>query len=338
MATSVHLHIGLPKTGTTYLQDVLWGQADRLRKQGVLLPGRGHREHLWAALDVQERTGLQRRHPDAPGSWGRLVEAIAAWPGRAVVTHEFFCGASTEQAARAVADLGEAEVHVVITARHALAMLTAGWQENVKNGASGTVEEIGEGTGPGSEFSWRTWDLDGVLARWGGVVPPERVHVLPIPSAGSAPDQHWRNFATVVGIDADSVVAPPAPRNPSLGVVQVELLRRINEQLTGFGRPVDRGRWIRGFLAEEMLARQQSERLGVPPALVDDARARSERAVRRIRDSGHHVVGDVDSLRVPADVPSVRTPEEIPDAELLDAATRLIADILSEVRTRDSNG
>ena len=36
---------------------------------GVHLPGFGHREHLWAALDLQERPRLARRHKDAPGSW-----------------------------------------------------------------------------------------------------------------------------------------------------------------------------------------------------------------------------------------------------------------------------
>jgi len=53
MATQVFLHIGLPKTGTTYLQSVLWGAKGALAKDGYLLPGKGHREHLWAALELQ---------------------------------------------------------------------------------------------------------------------------------------------------------------------------------------------------------------------------------------------------------------------------------------------
>ena len=31
----VLLHIGLPKTGTTYLQQVVWGNRDRLQADGV---------------------------------------------------------------------------------------------------------------------------------------------------------------------------------------------------------------------------------------------------------------------------------------------------------------
>ena len=52
MASQVFLHIGLPKTGTTYLQSVLWESRAALARDGYLLPGSGHREHLWAALDL----------------------------------------------------------------------------------------------------------------------------------------------------------------------------------------------------------------------------------------------------------------------------------------------
>ena len=75
MASQVFLHIGLPKTGTTYLQSVLWGsQGRRSPRDGFLLPGRGHREHLWAALELQERPNLAQRHPKAPGTLARLVK------------------------------------------------------------------------------------------------------------------------------------------------------------------------------------------------------------------------------------------------------------------------
>ena len=44
MAAKVFLHIGLPKTGTTYLQTVMWADRERMRAQGVLLPGRERRD------------------------------------------------------------------------------------------------------------------------------------------------------------------------------------------------------------------------------------------------------------------------------------------------------
>jgi hypothetical protein len=330
VASKVFLHIGLPKTGTTYLQDILWGSQDELRDEGILLPGRGHRVHLWAALDVQERKGLANRHRRAPGSWKRLVKQLRSWDGAGVVSHEFFCGASAKQAAQAIADLAPAEVHVVVTARDALGMLTAGWQEYVKNGGTDPVSAMGERrSGPGSEFGWRTWDLRGVLRRWTPDLPPERVHILPLPSGG-APDQHWRNFAGVIGATRDYPI-PERPANPSLGVVQVELLRRVNAHLGDFHSALDRGRWIRG-------AMQEREPLGLDAAAVAQCRERADRAVELVRRRGFHVVGDLETLRVPESVPERRDADTVAADELIDAAGRLVADMLTDVRARVRGG
>ncbi len=341
MADRVFLHIGLPKTGTTYLQQVMWENRARLLQDGVLLPGRERREHLWAALDIQGRKNLARRHPKAPGSWRRLQRELNAASGTGLVSHEFMCGATRRQAAETVAGLGEAEVHLVVTARSALGMLGAGWQEMVKNGSVRTLGEIPPETpkaGRGSEFSWRTWDLHGVLKRWGSCVPADRVHVLPMPGRDQPADQHWRNFASVLGLSPDGYVLPDRAANQSLGVVQIELLRRINAQLEGITAPVDRGRWIRGYLAESRLATQAGEPFGPGPDAVADCRERSRRAVELIGSAGYHVVGDVTALLVPDELPALQAPAGVSDAQLVDAASRLVADMLHDVRslTRDS--
>ena len=313
------------------------GAQDQLRDEGILLPGSGHRVHLWAALDVQGRKGLANRHRRAPGSWKRLVRQLRSWDGTGVVSHEFFCGASTAQASQAIADLAPAEVHVVVTARHALGMLTAGWQEYVKNGGTDPVSAMGERrSGPGSEFGWRTWDLRGVLRRWTPDLPPERVHILPLPSGG-APDQHWRNFAGVIGATGDYPI-PEQPANASLGVVQVELLRRVNAHLGDFRSALDRGQFIRGYLAEQLLAAQDREPLGLDAEAVAECRERADRAVELVRRRGFHVVGDLDSLRVPEAVPEHRVSDTVPAEELIDAAARLVADMLADVRARVRGG
>jgi hypothetical protein len=339
MASQVFLHIGLPKTGTTYLQSVLWESRSALARDGYLLPGSGHRAHLWAALELQERPNLGKRHPHAPGTLARLVKAVNRHRGPAIITHEFFCGAGREQARRLVEELAPAEVHVVVTARDTLGMLTAGWAEYVKNGGTKPLEEMrGNRIGGQGEFGWRTWDLGGVLRRWGRHVPPQQVHVIPVPGPGAPHDQHWRNFAGVVGLDPGRYAAPDEPRNPALGVVQIELLRRINPHLTAFRKPVDRGTWIRGYLAEQHLVRQDGERLGADDEQVAECRRRADRAVRIIGRRGYHVVGDVDSLRVPAELPARPRPDDVSDAALVASASTLVAGMLADIRRTSREG
>ncbi|HEX4472858.1 MAG TPA: hypothetical protein VH085_12880 [Nocardioides sp.] len=331
MASEVFFHIGLPKTGTTYLQDVLWSGRESLLAEGVLLPGVGHRQHLWAALDLQERRGLSQRHPRAVGSFAALTEQVRDWPGRAVISHEFFCGARREQVATAMEALAPADVHLVITARDTLGMLTAGWTEYVKNGGSRSLEQMPPKGHRAPEFSWRTWDLGDVLRRWGTSVPPERVHVLTMPTREEPADQHWRNFAGVLGLTGQYEPSGHAA-NPALGVAQIETLRRVNDQLTGFAKPVDRGRWIRGYLAEELLVRQHGDRPGASAEQVADCVTRAERAVATIRERGYDVVGDLERLLVDPRQPGRREPGEVTDDEVIASATALVADMLTDVR------
>ena len=329
----VLLHIGLPKTGTTYLQQVVWGNRDRLESDGVLLPGFGHREHLWAALDLQERPRLARRHEDAPGSWDRLVAQAGGQSRDVLLTHEFFCGASAEQAQRAVAAFPGSEVHVVVTARDAASVVSAGWQESVKNG--GTVDLAGVLAGRkagGPEFSMRTWDLAGVLERWTGSVPSDRVHVLVMPGGGQPRDLHWRHFAEVLGVDPDAYDLPTDTVNPALGIVQIELLRQVNAQLPAYSAH-DRGVWIRGYLAENLLAAQPRERGGLPAEQLARFAELDRAATELIEERGFHVLGDLSGL-APDVVPGAggREPGTVSPAELLDSAARLVADLVADVR------
>ncbi len=97
MAKKVYLHIGLPKTGTTYLQSVLWANKPQLVEQGVLLPGNSSRQHMQASVVVREHPGLPNRAPEVREAWDRIVEEVNEWPETALISHEFF-GSATSRA------------------------------------------------------------------------------------------------------------------------------------------------------------------------------------------------------------------------------------------------
>lgn len=334
MARRVYLHVGLPKTGTTYLQTILWHNKDELREQGLLLPGFGPRQHLWASAVVREEPDLTRRHADAPRAWDVLVGQTNAWDGTAVISHEFFAAASTEQARRAVADLTGAEVHVVLTARDTVSLVTARWQEHVKNGATTPIDgyPVSEETSPQDAWDWGTLDVADVLRRWGSAVPAEHVHILTLPKPTDPRETLWLRFAELLGIDAGRCDASASQANESLGVVEVELLRRVNAELEGFRRPVDRGVWIRGYLAQGQLVPRKGEKFWPSPERVQELRARGDRAVDELAAAGYDVIGDLDDLRTPAELTSRRHPDSVTDAELAEAGAATIASMLTHVR------
>ena len=332
----VFLHIGLPKTGTSYLQSIVWPHRDRLAELGLLVPGREKRDHLLASLIVREDPAVRRRGPGADLAWQVVREQVAAHAGTSLVSHEFFCSATTEQWTRAVADLAPAEVHVVITAREPLGLFTSSWQESLKNRSTTPLEDYGrsESDDPKVVWDWRALDLGLVLGRLRDAVPDERVHVVVAPGPGDPRDELWRRFAGVLGIDPAAVPHERAFPNASMGVVEAELLRRLNAHLGEIHTARERARWIRTFLADGLLVTPDAERFWPDAGQVEDARRRGERALGLLRAGRYDVVGDLGLLEVPADLPPRRHPSEVTDAEVLAASVRLNAQLMGEVRRR----
>lgn len=340
MAERVYLHLGLPKTATTYLQDIVWGSRDQLARDGVLLPGNERRDHLWASRVVCEDPHLgrhPRRAEEERSSWDRLCAEIAAWPGVALISHEFFAAASAKQARRMVEQLAPAQVDLVVTAREPLGLFAASWQESLKNKAVASIEDYSRKVSPRPTdiWNWRTLDLRLVLERWSRAVPPDRIHVLPLDT--SAPrDDIWHRFAGVLDLTADAYDLGDSLRNESMGVVEAETLRRVNAHLDSFSNAFDKGVYVRTFLADERLVPRGGERFWPSEERIEECRIRGIEAIAHLRAHAFDVVGDIEKLRVPDDLPPRRTPDSVTDAEMVATATELVAVLLDEVRTLHS--
>ncbi|HSX67652.1 hypothetical protein [Nocardioides sp.] len=338
MASRVYLHVGLPKTGTTYLQSVLWANKRALAEQGILVPGRRPVDHMWATLVVRERPGLSSRRPQARTSWARILEQVHAHEGPAIISHEFFGAASAEQAARAIADLG-CEVHVVVTARDMLTVVASYWQEYVKHGFRRIPLDAFPPAGGGSgEWTWDALDLEQVVRRWGAGIPPEHMHLLVLPGKEAPRDALWLSFAAIVGIErAEAFDLEQARENSSLGVVEAELMRRICDGLEDFDNAMDRGVWLRSYLAHRHLVPRQGSRPRPSPERVAELRARADRAVSWLATSGSDIHGDLERLRVTGE-PAGRDPASVTADELLDASATVARGMLADMRaTRQEN-
>ncbi|MBA3234133.1 MAG: hypothetical protein H0T17_09340 [Propionibacteriales bacterium] len=338
MTKQVFLHVGAPKTGTTYLQDIMLANRDRLVGQGVLYVGTEWTDHVHANYVVREHPRLDALDHRARGAWRRLVDEALGFDGRAaVISHEFLGAATTEQAGRAIADLAPAEVHLVLTARAFVNQVPAVWQEHLKYRATAPLgawwpEETDD---PLSEWSWRTIDPVGVLGRWAAELDATRVHVVTTPPDPAPPDVLWHRYAAVIGVDADSCELDVARRNESLGVVEAELLRRVNAHVAAPIRGAKEvSRWIRGNLVRLVLAPRRGRRFGIRDDRLQELHERARQAIGYLRESGYDISGDLEDLDPPPATQPLPHPDDVADDEVLAAATESIAAMLQLVRQR----
>lgn len=337
MTQRVYLHVGAPKSGTTYLQRVLEANREALAAAGALVVGQRHLDRIHAAMVVREDPRLESLPAEASTAWDRLVGEVLAWEGpSAVLSYELLAGAEEEQVRRALADLVGLEVHVVITARDLAASVPSAWQERLKFALTTPLEQWRprpETAGVRAEWGWRTMDPAGVAARWGATLPPDRVHVVTVPRSGADRTELWRRFAEACDLPVAGLALEPEAANESLGVVGAELLRRVNEQV---GDRISGNRqqalWLRDTLAHGVLAGLGRERIGLTDAQLAEARERAEAAIAALREARYSVHGDLDDVR--AQPVEGRTPGQVGDAELLEAATETIVRLLVLVRER----
>jgi hypothetical protein len=353
MPQRVFLHVGSPKTGTTFLQHVLWSHRQLALKQGVLLP-LNTLGHYLACLDVRDEHQAGAR---VPGAWRALVDAALDWDGDVLVSHELFAPASREQARTAVADFGDAEVHVIVTARDLARQIPAHWQENIKGLVRQSAGQLRGGVKvafdePFPDFMddlrsdtartswfWTVQDFAEVVARWGGGLPRGHVHVVTVPPAGTPPTVLWERFAALIGLAPEMFDVTSARTNNSLGAEQVELLRRVNAVLGD--RLVHGGPYsamVKEYFANEVLAGQQGTAFALTGADHAFAVSESEVVVEKLRRSGVDVVGDLAELvPVPDDAGRVSAREKPEDDRVLVSSILALITILDRVR-RQSDG
>jgi hypothetical protein len=331
----VFLHIGEPKTGSTFLQQVIWRNRAALAAQGVVLPGHHPQDHFRASQDLR---GLKKLPSDPAGSWTGEWDILARQsrqaPEAAVISHELFSAADAEHARQAVASLEPAEVHVVLTARDMAALLPAEWQESVKHrNARGWEDWLAdvidrESLDPDRRqwWFWRVHDTLAILEIWRRYVPADRIHVLTTPPRGADPGLLWERFARLLEVDGASVDISRARANASLGLVEVEFLRRLNAELSG-----EIPDWFYMWTVKEGLAhaalaaRPAGDRLVLPPERRTWAHEYADVLIAGLRAGGYDLVGDEAELRPPDVAEAPVSPADQPAQQVLDAAIQATA-------------
>jgi hypothetical protein len=333
MTPTIHLHIGEPKSGTTYLQAMLEENRDVLERAGLLTPG--PREQIRAAQDAV------RRRSDGQ-LWRALADKLLSWSGTsALVSMETLCRAHPSAVKRAVQAFGDAEVRVHVTARDVLRSLPAQWQQSTQHRKTWTWPEYcgavvrGDKRHPATNNFWSQHDLETILGRWSNVVGAENVYVVTVPQPGAAPSELWQRFANAVSLPPVEV-ASVKPSNESLGEISAELMRRVNEAVEPLELTERQyNHTVRAILAREVLAPRRSSEPKVlpPPEAGPWAEGESRRIMAAVTASGVHVVGDLDDLR-PQAADLSQSARQPTDGELVEAAVDAVRGLVKVLAER----
>jgi hypothetical protein len=345
LAQRVYLHIGLPKTGTTFLQTTMWHNRAQLEQQGFLYPGNRRMDHYFASQVV--RGTPPEKLGSAADAWDRLRSELAAWPGTGLVSHEFFCLATRRAAHRAVRDLQPAEVHLVLTVRDYQRQFPAVWQEALKMNSDLSFDEFMESVltlpaarrrarrrSVGGGWGWRSQDIPAVLERWGGTVPASRIHVVTVPPPDAPRSLLWTRWCQMLGLDDSTFDHDVHYANESLGAAQAALLQRVKPHLTGeLNTGTVRHRWVRRYFGHEVLVPQGGARFAPRTHHAARLRELSKEAAEAVATGGYDVTGAVADL-VPAELPPVDGPhpDDVPESELLEVAAKAFDRMIHDVK------
>jgi hypothetical protein len=317
----VVLHVGPVKTGSTYLQALLWRNRADLPRQGYLLPIE-HDNQMWlAANDVQDGAFIHFDMPEAAGAWQTVRKRALGFEGTSVLSHEVL-GMSTDEHVERIADaLAPARLHVVVMARSLAATLPSLWQEKIKmvDPDISWTDFVAEQRATAAPVT----DASSIVQRWLRHVPASGIHVVTVPPRGADPGVLLSRFAAATGIDVSRWSVDEHSTNPSLDRVQTELLRRLNQAAAGTLDRRARRRLVQRVLPY-LEPGGRAARIRLPATERAWIEAETRRRVGVLERSGVSVHGDLADLETPPDTWEEQ-PSAVSDHELLASALLLLA-------------
>jgi hypothetical protein len=331
VAPTVFLHVGVAKTGTTYLQRILWANRSVLRNAGLLYPGKKSGDQFAASLDLRAFQLEKFEQLRVQGMWDKIAAEVRGFGGDAVISHETLARCSSGDVRRVQQSFPGADLRVVLTARDLGRQVPAVWQETVKNRSTSSYDDylsdifLNPDSGA-SKFFWRPQDVAKVVHRWGRVMGMSNVTVVTVPPPGAPRDELWQRFASAIDLPDVDIEPPQAAGNVSLGPAEAELLRHVNAVLPDEFPWVRYSRIVKRQFAERTLASRRGDRLAVPPQWHDAVKERADSMVDSLAASGCRVVGDLGDLTPLLPVNAVSGPGDLSSDQLLTVAAEVIRD------------
>ena len=299
MSDRVILHIGVMKTGTSFLQSVLQYHTQDLAAEGVDFLGSRFGKQARAVLDGLKLPQQPRRNTRR---WRRLVSD--AHEGRTgVVSMEFLSYANPSQVESFLSPLRGRDVRVVLTVRDQLRAVPAQWQSYARNRGTASWNDYlrdiqsrrtgGRRRTRASRTFHRAQDIETIVHRWGARPEVNGLTIVTVPPPGAPRDELWQRFCAASGLPPLDLPPEGIKENQSLGYASCELLRLLNP-LVADVRPPRYRRVVRRVSRDALAPLRESEsRPVLDRAGAEFARSRNRRLRRFIEGGGQAFIGDL---------------------------------------------
>ena len=296
MASRVFLHIGLMKSGTTFLQGRLEANRASLQEQGILFPGPSWYDQVHG---IGEFFGFSRSQRPEAGAWSELLSQVNAHQGPVIISLELLAAVLRPNIQRFTQEFAGTPLSVVATVRDLGRNVPAMWQESLKNRYTYSWSEYVAGVryheGDAGNRFWRQQATGTILQRWSEYVPD--LTLVTVPQSGG-PEILWERFAGVCGIEGSDWL-PGDFNNPSLGAAAATYLLELNSSTSAMSWDQYNVKIKRELVRDVLSAyRDHDQPIGfeVEPWLIDKYDFLLGR-LERLARNGMRVVGDVSELR-----------------------------------------
>ena len=278
---------------------------------------------------------MDRKHFD------RLARRTGKTPGRVVISSEFFCEASSEQAEEAISALGNSgarPVHIVLTLRNLGKLLPSSWQQYLKYGMTTSYEAwltdvlATPGSSKMTPTFWKRHDHGDVIRRWVGAVGSRNLTVMVLEDVPR--DYMFETFAQFLDVPAEILISRmELTSNRSMTAAEAEVLVRLNKKVKKSMQWTDYVTLVRRGVALGMVEGREPDpsepKLHTPDWALDAAQQVGIESVNTIRGSGVEVLGNLDALTTRiASTPVPESTGQIP----IDAAVTAIESVINSSR------
>ncbi|GAA1861774.1 hypothetical protein [Myceligenerans crystallogenes] len=335
------IHIGLPKSGSSTIQEAASALRPQLRKAGVLYPGNEVNHIRAAGWLIGEPVPFTADPGPRPEWWDSVRRQIEdADDKRILFSNERISWADIDAARNVVDSLGQ-PAHGLLVLRNLGSYAPSAWQQNLKTGNLQGLDEylrraFSDPTGAAVGPPFHRRDGLGLVERWvealGG---PENLTVVVLEKED--PDRLLATLEQLLGLPDRMLVNSPVPEdgaNRGLSTAEAALVMALNRRVqTEWG--VHRHKAIdlvfRGAAMRLLGARTPGpgeEKILAPRWAVEAAAEVGGQLADSVRESGIRVIGDLGELtRVgpSSEADPTELPAMIPSDVALEALSGMFA-------------